>query len=260
VIVLGFDTSTHATAVGLRLADGSTLHARDDPASGEHPGHATRLLTMADELIARAGISWAALERIAVGLGPGRFTGLRVGVATARGLAQSLSVDVAGVSTLRALAEAALAAGEGSGRVLAVIDALRGEVFAEGFAAAGGGAVCELEIPQALGPGALAEAVQKAAGREHGDWWAVGDGALRYRVELASVGVSLPDDSSPLHGVDGRAICEIAARTPAAQHYGQLRPDYRRRPDAETRRPGAERDRGARAAGGLPSELQAASR
>jgi len=107
VIVLGFDTATQATAVGLRLADGTTLHARDDPAAGAHPGHATRLLTIAGGLLAQAELSWGELERIAVGVGPGRFTGLRVGIATARGLAQSLDAPLVGVSSLRALAFAA---------------------------------------------------------------------------------------------------------------------------------------------------------
>src|SRR5207253_5631621 len=124
---------------GLRMADGSALQARDDPAPEDHPGHATRLLGMADELLARAGIGWAALGRIAVGLGPGRFTGLRVGVATARGLAQSLSVELVGVSSLHALAAGALRTGScGHERVLAVIDAFRGEVFAAGFSLSAG--------------------------------------------------------------------------------------------------------------------------
>ena len=109
MIVLGFDTATRSTAVALRLADGSTLQARHDPSPDERPGHTTRLLGMAGELLARAGIPPSALERIAVGLGPGTFTGLRVGVATARGLAQSLDAELVGVSSLRALAEGARA-------------------------------------------------------------------------------------------------------------------------------------------------------
>src|SRR5262249_12513144 len=111
VIVLGFDTATPATTVGLRLADGDTLTARDDPQPGEHPGHATRLLEMVAELLAGAGIGWEQLDRIAVGVGPGPFTGLRVGVATARGLAQALSVPVVGVSSLEALARPATPCG-----------------------------------------------------------------------------------------------------------------------------------------------------
>src|SRR5580700_7249570 len=107
--VLGFDTSTSATAVALRLRDGTTTQARDDPPAGAHPGHATRLLGMAHQLLAGAGVGWSHVDRIAVGLGPGTFTGLRVGVATARGLAQSLAAELVGVSSLRALALGVLA-------------------------------------------------------------------------------------------------------------------------------------------------------
>jgi tRNA threonylcarbamoyl adenosine modification protein YeaZ len=106
MIVLGFDTSTPATVVGLMLSDGSTLQARDDPQGERRPGHATQLLPLASRLLADAGLGWAELERIVVGVGPGTFTGLRVGVATARGLAQSLGVELVGVSSLQALAHA----------------------------------------------------------------------------------------------------------------------------------------------------------
>jgi tRNA threonylcarbamoyladenosine biosynthesis protein TsaB len=249
--VLGFDTSSRATAVGLRLADGSTRQARDDPAAAEHPGHATRLLKMCDELLERAGIDYSDLGRIAVGLGPGRFTGLRVGVATARGLAQSLPVQAVGVSSLRALAESALASSGGTDRVLAVIDALRGEAFVGGFAATAQGPVCELEVSQPLSPQQLGDALS-AFGGGPGRVLAVGDGAVRFRAQLESAGADVPADASPLHLVDPRAVCELGERAAVLSSYQQLVPDYRRRPDAEL----AGAARGTRPA----TELQAASR
>src|SRR5438270_13363286 len=130
MIVLGFDTSTPATAVALRLADVHTLQARDDPTPGAHPGHATQLLELARGVLEQAGVGWKEIERLAVGVGPGTFTGLRVGVATARGLAQSLDAELVGVSSLQALAEGADADVQG---VLSVIDARRGEIFAAAY-------------------------------------------------------------------------------------------------------------------------------
>jgi tRNA threonylcarbamoyladenosine biosynthesis protein TsaB len=233
MIVLGFDTATPATAVGLRLAAGRSLDARDSPRPGEHPGHATRLLTLAGELLARAGVGWSALDRIAVGTGPGLFTGLRVGVATARGLAQSLSLELVGVSSLRVLAEAA--AGHGHEHLLAVVDARRGEAFAAAYAA-GAGSIGELLPPQALAPGQLERVVDQAerAGVKSGErWLAIGDGAVRFRDELESAGITVPADSSPLHLVEGATVCELGARLPTAASYEQVVPDYLRRPDAE---------------------------
>jgi tRNA threonylcarbamoyladenosine biosynthesis protein TsaB len=175
-ILLGFDTATPATVVGLRLADGSTLQARDDPPPNQRPAHTTRLLELAAELLAQADMDWSAVGRIAVGVGPGTFTGLRIGVATARGLAQSLGVELVGVSTLQTLAEAALRERPHSG-VLAAIDARRGEMFAAAYTTGGSphapyttggepaprsapvglsteshGPVRELSAPQALAP------------------------------------------------------------------------------------------------------------
>lgn len=243
MIILGFDTSTRATAVGLRLADGSALEARDDPLAGEHPGHATRLLGMAADLLSEAGVPWGALERVAVGRGPGRFTGLRVGIATARGLAQALSLQLVGVSTLEALAHPAIAAGRAD-RVLAVIDALRGEVFAAGYAASRIGQVCELDIAMPLGPGQLEDLLRGSArgGEDAARWLALGDGAVRLREHLERAGATVPDDSSTLHRVDARAICELGAGAIETAALEDLLPDYRRVPDAE----GVRRARGAR--------------
>jgi tRNA threonylcarbamoyladenosine biosynthesis protein TsaB len=226
MIVLGFDTATPATAVGLRLADGTTLRAYDEPEAGARPGHTTQVLTLASELLAQAGTGWGALERIAVGVGPGTFTGLRVGIATARGLAQSLGIEVVGVSSLRVLARAALREpGSPARGVLAAIDARRGEAFAAAYDAQG-----ELAQPRALPPEELAAIPGELGGDR--EWLAVGDGALRFRGYLEAIAVAVPVDTSPLHRVDAGVLCELALSAPAGDPEAVL-PDYRRRPDAE---------------------------
>jgi tRNA threonylcarbamoyladenosine biosynthesis protein TsaB len=269
VIVLGFDTATPATAVALRLADGTTLRARDDPGAEERPGHTTRLLPLASELLGQAGLRWGAVQRIAVGVGPGTFTGLRVGVAMARGLAQSLGVEVVGISTLRTLAEAAFAeapAGEvapgevapgeaafadvalaepalvdrdsraAKGAVLAAIDARRGEAFVAAYALGEGPPAAtpprarELASPRALAPEELGGFLAQAgAGR---DWLAVGTGAIRFRVQMEAIGVVVAAEGSSLHRVDAGVLCELALTRPGGAAEAVL-PDYRRRPDAE---------------------------
>ncbi len=247
MIVLGIDTATQATVVALRLADQSTLQTRDDPGAREHPGHATRLLDMAAELLARAGIGWAELARIAVGTGPGRFTGLRVGIATARGLAQSLDVELVGVSSLRALGFAA-ARREPAQAILAAIDARRGEAFAAGYPPgvdfagarnAGEAPVAEVELPGTLGAerlqGVVSELEQRGApcGQR---WLAVGDGALCFSGELARGGVRVAPADSPLHAIDASAICELGALVATGGAAEQVLPDYRRDPDAKLAR------------------------
>src|SRR5947209_9913265 len=102
--ILGLDTATRATAVALAAGDGSLLEARDDPARGERPAHAARLLPLCADLLGEARIAFSDLDRLAVGVGPGTFTGLRIGVASARALARAASVPLVGVSTLQALA------------------------------------------------------------------------------------------------------------------------------------------------------------
>jgi tRNA threonylcarbamoyladenosine biosynthesis protein TsaB len=245
MIVLGLDTSTPATAVALRMADASTISARDDPRVGAHPGHATRLLELADELLTGAGVKWSAVDRIAVGVGPGTFTGLRVGVATARGLAQSLSAELVGVSSTRALAAVALAetTPEGErGAVLAVIDARRGEVFAAAYELDDEQAPHELAPARALAPDELSSVVAEAelaAGGARRSWLAVGDGVLRYRAQLDAVEVGVAPSSSPLHLVSAVAVCRLGACGAAAAGLADIVPDYRRRPDAELALDGA---------------------
>lgn len=229
MIVLGFDTATPATAVGLMLDDGRVLEGRDDPPAAERPGHSTRLLGLALDLLQQAGVDWPEVERLAVGVGPGTFTGLRIGVASARGLAQSLGVELVGVSSLRALA---LAAEPRHDRVLSLIDARRGEVFVAAYRAGE-----ELVAPLPLPPERLGEALDQAGAEHPGEWVAVGDGALRFAAELAKLGVSAPPAGSPLHRVSARAVCELASRSRLADTV--VLPSYCRVPDAEASLQGA---------------------
>ena len=113
MLILAFDTATDVATSAL-VSDGEVL--------GERRSRAVTVLEDIDALLRQAGAHTRELEGIAVGIGPGSFTGVRIGLATARGLALALGVPVAGVSTLDALAAGALGA-------LPVVDARRGEVF-----------------------------------------------------------------------------------------------------------------------------------
>ncbi len=249
-VTLGFDTATQATAVGLALADGTTLQERDDPVPGERPGHATRLLPLAASLLRRAGVQWSELERVAVGVGPGTFTGLRIGVATARGLAQSLGIPLVGVSSLHALAAFALTHADGPlDGVMSVIDARRSEAFAAlyrpGHTSGAGeepqsdgldrlaGATDELLAAVVVPPEELAGLLVRNGADVPGErWLAVGDGAIRYSEQLLDAGLELPEQDSPLHRVTGAAICALSQATRPGDPKA-ISPDYLRRPDAE---------------------------
>lgn len=228
MIVLGFDTSTPSTAVGLRLPDGTTLQARDDPEGRERPGHATRLLPLASGLLSDAGLEWGAIARIAVGVGPGTFTGLRIGVATARGIAQSLGVELVGISSLRVLSHAVCTdMPDDTTGVLAVIDARRGEVFAAAY-----DGDIEVVESQALAPTKMGELLERAeANTDLERWIAVGDGAVCYRDALERLRVGVPGEDSSLHRINACAICELGEL--ASSGDTQVVPDYLRRPDAE---------------------------
>jgi tRNA threonylcarbamoyladenosine biosynthesis protein TsaB len=194
---------------------------RHDPDPGERPAHATALLALVDAALADAALEPTDLARIGVGVGPGSFTGLRIGIATARGLAQALALDLAPVGSLEVLAAGA-AEETGPGRaVLAVVDAGRGEGFAAGFR--DGRALAE---PLALGPQALTDLATALAGP-----LAVGGGAVRFRAQLQAAGAAVPADASPLHRLDGRHLCRLAAAAETVDRDAVL-PHYVRAPDA----------------------------
>ena len=220
-MILAFDTATAATVVGLQTPAG-VLTRRDDPPAGARPNHAASLLGLCDELLAEAGAGWNDVARIGVGVGPGTFTGLRIGVATGRALAQASGAELAAVSTLQALARGSA----GDAACLALIDARRGELFA-GAWLRDGAALIE---PQPVAPGLLTSLL--TGDRE---WLAIGDGALRYREQVEAAGTTVLPDDDPRHRVDGAALCALAA-TATPVPVEQLLPDYLRLPDAEIAR------------------------
>jgi tRNA threonylcarbamoyladenosine biosynthesis protein TsaB len=193
-LILAFDTATDVATSAL-VRDGRVL--------GERVSRAVRILDDVHELLAEAELEPESVDGLAVGTGPGSYTGLRMGLVTARALSFSLGAPVAGVSTLAALAAGAPGA-------VPVIDGRRGEVFtlADG-------------TPTCLRPQEMA--VER--GRAH-----VGDGAVRYRNVLEDAGAVVPPDDDPVH-------------VPWARHHAALardfgpgelaEPIYLRVPDAE---------------------------
>ncbi len=229
--ILAFDTATRATTVALAGARDFVLEARDDPPPGHRPNHVTRLMPLVDQVLERSGVRWGDLQRIAVGVGPGTFTGLRIGIATARALGRACGIPLVGVSTLQSLALNARSRPEAEDAdvVLAVLDARRGEAFAAGWRVgeldAPGGA---LVGPRVLAPGQLAQLVSGLRSRP----LAIGDGAIEFREVLERSGASVPEDDSALHRVTAINHCRLA-RSLRGSVPDEVRPEYLRIPDAE---------------------------
>ena len=191
MLILAFDTATDRATSAL-VADGEVL--------GERVSRAATLLEDVDALLRQGSARADELDGVAVGVGPGSFTGVRIGIAAARGLALALDVPVAGVSTLDVLAAGAPGA-------LPVIDAKRREVFVPG--------------PRALAPAEL----ELEPGRV-----CVGDGAVRYREILEGAGAEVPPHDDERHLPRARFHAELARDFGAAD---LVQPIYVRAPDAE---------------------------
>ncbi len=217
--VVGFDTATQETAVAALAGGEIVFSSSRGPADpGGRPVHASALLGDVEAAAEAAG-GWAAVDRIAVGIGPGSFTGLRLGIATARALSQALGIPVAAVGTLAALAEGI---DGGASPRLAVIDARRGEVFA----ALHGRSMEALWEPFVAAP-------EEVAGRiaALGEAPVVaGDGSVRFRQILEQAGADVLADSDPAHRLAASSVCRLAEAEPETPAPA---PVYLRRPDAE---------------------------
>ena len=194
MLTLAFDTATDVATSAL-VDDGEVL--------AERSSRAVTLLEDVDALLRQGGAYARDLDALAIGIGPGSFTGVRIGLATARGLALGLDLPGAGVSTLAALAAGAPGA-------TPVVDARRSEVFALVGGEATVLAPAELHV-------------------ESGQTF-VGDGAIRYRVLLEEQGAIVPPDDDERHLPRARFHAQLAG---ALGPVEAIEPLYLRGPDAK---------------------------
>jgi len=209
--LLAIDTALEACSVG--VVAGAVTVTRSEVIGR---GHAEILMGMVEAAMAEAGLAFADLDRIAVTVGPGSFTGLRIGIAAARGFALAVGKPAVGIGTLAVHAEEARALA-GARPVLAVLAAGRGEIYGQRFAADGSEA--------GAAEAASAEALAKLLTR---DTVLAGSGA---DLVLAALAASEPPPVIHRHSApDIAALCRLAL---AAPEPGEApRPLYLRRPDA----------------------------
>jgi tRNA threonylcarbamoyladenosine biosynthesis protein TsaB len=219
VTLLGIDSSTSASSVCvLRGGDDAFEVVPPVERLGQRPAHASELMPAVAEVMERAEVGWSDLAAIAVGVGPGTFTGLRIGIATARALATAAGLPLRRVSSL-----AALAAGIEAPARLPLIDARRGELFAALF-----DGDRELWPPFAAAPERVAERVREAGLTP----LAAGDGSLRFAGMLEEAGIPVAPKDSAAHVVRALHVCRLAEGAPDEPPEAVL-PDYLREPDAK---------------------------
>lgn len=215
-MLLGIETAAERVGVALADADGPRAGAWLDGSRR----HAEVLAPSIAFVLEQAGASLADVGTVAVDVGPGLFTGIRAGVATAQGLAQGLGIGVVEVTSVAVLAREAYDGGW-DGTVAAVVDGRRGEVFAAWY----DGPTAEAEPPRRFRPEELAADL---SGRPH--LLVVGGGAHRYPEAFSRLRVAPIAQPSP------RALVALAAdrleQGAVAVPAGAVRPLYLREPDA----------------------------
>ena len=240
VKLLAIETATDLVGAAVLVDDGSTVER-------SHSGgraHAELLAPAIEEVCALAGCSLHDLDALAVDLGPGLFTGLRVGVGTAKALGQALGLGIIGVTSLDVLAAGAReAAGVlRAARVVCIVDARRGEVFAAAydFTTSGTGnepdpAAVRDDRAEALSPDDLVPWLDDLA--VNGPVMVVGDGAVRFIDRLApraqlDLGLAATV-SAPSPAVLARLAARRLARGDLPHAAEDVVPEYRRHPDAK---------------------------
>lgn len=223
VRVLVIDTSSETACVG--VVDGGVVRAETSVRVSAQ--HGETLLPRVAQILETAGLARGAIDLVAVGLGPGSFTGVRIGLATAKGLALGLGKPIVGVRTSRVLA----AAVAGALRVVA-IDGKKGEVFASAWALDGSRLVCRLEDVHGA-PEVAAARLRAVVGE--GPLTVVGTGARAYPSFVPALGEAAASASSAddvvRAGVLAREACALLA-SGGPSDLARLEPVYVRPADA----------------------------
>jgi tRNA threonylcarbamoyl adenosine modification protein YeaZ len=215
MISLAIDTSAHLCAAAVHDSASDTILAEASEDIGR--GHAERLMDVIAGVLSRAGLEYSSLGKVIVTVGPGSFTGIRVGLATARGIALGLGIEACGVGVLEAAAMVARQSGEwdGSAPLLAILDAKRGEAYAQGFGAAAGEPYVAPyhQFPALLSP--------------YPQWLLCGSGAPHVN---AATGADYP----VLHTLSAMPV-SVIARLGASRAPSSARPEplYLRAPDSK---------------------------
>jgi tRNA threonylcarbamoyladenosine biosynthesis protein TsaB len=270
-MILAIETATSACSAAVLAADGALVAQRVED---EGPAHAQRLLPFVHEVLEEARIGLGDLDAVVCGLGPGAYTGMRIGVATARALAQACGLRLAGAPTLAAVALALAPSTEpGTGAffgapagvavaadapLIALLDGKRREVFAGVFRASPTGPASPGEAAPSAAAGdpparegtgaALVELAPLAVVAADdlagflGRWPGAlvgGDGALLYADRLPETVALSADATTPTAEMVGRAW--LAGVPGATEGFEAVLPVYGRAPDAarwQARRPG----------------------
>jgi len=222
VWILGLETATWTASVGV-VRDG---HAVTERTRRSQSSHAPLIVSLIDEVLAEAGVGVGELDAVAVSAGPGSFTGLRIGVSTAKGLAFAVGAAIIAVPTLTALARAT---GPRAGTVCTILDARKGEVYAAGFRWQDGRLEQTL-AEQAIAPAELSRVI-------HPPCTFIGDGVDVYeavlRTQFADAVTLVPLAAAPPSGC---VVAQIGAELIAAKvetALATVEPYYVRPSEAE---------------------------
>jgi len=216
-LVLAIESAT--ARVGCAIGTTEGVLASTHSARGRR--HAESLVPQIQFIVEQAGVAVSDIEMVAVDVGPGLYTGLRVGITTARAMAHTLAVPMISVTSLEAIAHAA----GGVGDIAVAVDAKRGEVFHSTFSVDDVGSFSGTE-PAVSAPEELAEFLSARPGVR-----VVGDGAIAYRSVFAGRGLSVGGSETAHPSPD--AVLRLAmSRLDAAVAPSAIEPLYLRRPDA----------------------------